>query len=331
MEQRDAGDGGGETRAGHIALVGRPNVGKSTLLNAFLGEKLSIVTSRAQTTREAVTGILTTDAAQAIFVDTPGLLEPQYALQQSMLHAALATLSSADLVLLLLDATQPGELPDAGVIAILRARIGDVFVAINKVDAAKADAVSELTAWSRRELEREPVRVSAVVGDGVMQLREALVSALPLNPFFYPEDEIATQPVRFFVEEFVRETIFEEYEQEIPYATVVRIEEFREAADPIYIRATIYVERESQKGIIIGQRGAGIKRVGERARSKIESFVGAPVYLDLWVKALPGWRRKASALKYLGYAVPTPREVASDARRAGTSTQHGASAPASNG
>jgi GTP-binding protein Era len=135
-------------------------------------------------------------------------------------------------------------------------------------------------------------------------LRQALVAKLPSNPFFYPEDELAVQPVRFFVAELVRETIFEEYEQEVPYSTVVRIEEYREAEDPVYIRATVYVERESQKAIVIGQGGSRIRRLGERARAKVEEFVGARVYLDLWVKSLPGWRKKASALRYLGYAVP---------------------------
>jgi GTP-binding protein Era len=303
--QSEANAGGWGTRAGHIALVGRPNVGKSTLLNAFIGEKLSIVTARAQTTREAVTGILTSADAQAIFVDTPGLLEPRYALQASMLESALAKLAEADVVLLLLDGARPRELPTGEALAALRKRAGLLFVAINKLDEATPEDLASLASWSREELGIEPREVSALTGTGLVELRDALIDALPANPFFYPADELATQPVRFFVAELVRETIFEEYEQEVPYATVVRVEEYRESSDPVFIRATVYVERASQKAIIIGRGGAGIRRLGERARQKIEAFLDARVYLDLWVKPLPGWRRKPSALKYLGYSVPT--------------------------
>jgi GTPase len=294
----------GPTRAGHIALVGRPNVGKSTLLNALVGEKLSIVTPKAQTTREAVTGIVTTPTSQLIFVDTPGLLEPRYALQRAMQSAALRALDDADVVLLLLDATRPAEVPTGEALEHLRARADRLIIAINKVDIAGSDGVKELASWSRRALDAEASFLCAQTGEGVEPLRERMVAALPENPFFYPEDDLAVQPVRFFVEELVRETIFEEYEQEVPYSTVVRVEEFREDSDPLYIRATIYVERDSQKAILIGQGGSAIKKLGAHARTKVEAFLGTHVYLDLWVKALPGWRRKVSALRYLGYSVP---------------------------
>jgi GTP-binding protein Era len=221
-----------------------------------------------------------------------------------MLEAALRTVAGSDVVLLLLDATQPAELPEGEALAMLTRRVADLFVAINKIDAAASESVRVLEGWSSAALGKRAHAVSALTGVGVDALRDALVAALPANPFFYPEDELAVQPVRFFAAELVRETIFEEYGQEIPYATVVRIEEFREAADPVYIRATVYVERESQKPIIIGRGGAAIRRLGERAREKIESFLGTRVYLDLWVKALPGWRKKPAALKYLGYPVP---------------------------
>jgi GTP-binding protein Era len=292
------------TRAGHIALVGRPNVGKSTLLNALLGEKLSIVTPRAQTTRDAVTGILTLDDAQLIFVDTPGLLEPQYALHRSMQETALAVLRDADLALLLLDATRPDELPAGDALDVLRQKRAVLTPVVNKVDEGDAEAVARLEAWSGRQLGSQARRISALTGHGVAELRSALAASLPESPFYYPADELAIQPVRFFVAELVRETIFEEYTEEVPYASVVRIEEYREASDPIYIRATVYVERDSQKAIILGRGGAGIKRLGERARAKVEAFVGGRVFLDLWVKALPGWRRKADTLRYLGYRVP---------------------------
>lgn len=299
------GDG---PRAGHVALVGRPNVGKSTLLNALIGEKLSIVTPRAQTTREAVTGILTTDRAQIAFIDTPGLLQPQYALHSVMQHAALRALEGADVILLLLDATRPGEVPEGEALEALLARRDRVVVAINKADAAGSDGVKELASWTRRILGLEARFISALGWGGLDVLLEDIVARLPEHPFLYPEDELAVQPVRFFVAELVRETIFEEYEQEVPYASVVRVEEFRESQDPLYIRATIYVERDSQKAILIGQGGSRIRRLGERSRAKVEAFLGRHVFLDLWVKALPNWRRKAATLKYLGYAVPEDGE-----------------------
>ncbi|HEY8484942.1 MAG TPA: GTPase Era [Longimicrobiales bacterium] len=291
------------TRAGYVALVGRPNVGKSTLLNAILGEKLSIVTPKAQTTRDRVMGIYTTDRAQIVFVDTPGLLEPRYLLQESMLEAALGAIRESDAVLLLLDATRPEETPPAATLEVLRSRRPALFVAINKVDAAPAGAVEALARWSRQELDCEPLRISALTGEGVAELTERLIQALPVSEFLYPPDDIAVQPVRFFVAELIRETVFEEYREEIPYATVVRIEEFRENTDPVYIRAVLYVEREGQKAILIGRQGAGIKALGQRAREKVEAFLGARVYLDLWVKVLPGWRRKAEVLRRFGYQV----------------------------
>lgn len=293
------------TRAGHVALVGRPNVGKSTLLNRLTGEKLSIVTSREQTTRERVTGILTTSSSQMIFVDTPGLLEPRYLLQRSMLEEALAGLKDADVVLLLLDALDPdGTRPAGEALERLGSRRAELLVAVNKVDAASAAGADALAAWARSAFGVEAYRVSAERGDGVDELRKALEARLPVSPFYYPADEIAVQPVRFFVEELVRETVFEAYEQEIPYSTVVRVEEYREGESPVYIRATVYVERESQKGIIIGKGGVAIRGLGQRSREKIEAFVGEPVYLDLWVKTLAGWRKKASSLRGLGYHVP---------------------------
>ena len=292
------------TRAGFVALVGRPNVGKSSLMNAMVGEKLSIVTPRAQTTREKVLGLYSDEHAQIVFVDTPGLLEPSYALHRSMLEAALEAVRDSDVVLLLLDPTRPDELPSGEALEEIRRRSDVLMVAINKIDSAGEAAIRDLAAWSERELKKTARQISASNGAGVEELRDALITALPESPFYYPADELAVQSVRFFVEELIRETVFELYEQEVPYSTVARIDEFREDRSPIYIRATLYVERESQKPIIIGKQGAGIKDLGKQARAKIEKFVDAPVYLDLWVKAMPGWRNKASALQFLGYPAP---------------------------
>ena len=287
-----------------MTLVGRPNVGKSTLLNALVGEKLSIVTARPQTTREAVTGILTRPGFQAVFIDTPGLMDPSYLLHEAMQHAARVALQQADVVLLLLDGAHDGEVPGGEVVSLLWARREHLVVAVNKADVAEASKVSRLALWSEKALGVSAVAVSAATGAGVDALLATLVARLPEGPFLYPADELATQPVRFFVEELVRETVFELYGQEVPYSTAVRIEEYREAADPVYIRAVVYVERDSQRGIVIGQGGAKIRELGVRAREKIETFVGGRVYLDLWVKTLPGWRRKAGSLKRLGYPLP---------------------------
>jgi GTPase len=312
------------TRAGHVALVGRPNVGKSTLLNALVGQKLSIVTPKAQTTRESVTGILTTERAQAIFVDTPGLLEPKYTLQHAMHQTALEALRDADLVLVLLDATRPGEVPPPDVVDVLRPRTGHMIVLINKMDEASDDAVEQLDRWASRELALTPERISAVTGAGVDALWTQIETRLPASPFYYPEDELATQPVRFFVAELIRETVFETYDQEVPYATLARVEEFREADRPVYIRATIYVERESQKPIVLGRKGAGIRELGRRSREKIEAFLGQPVYLDLWVKVLPNWRAKTETLKYLGYRLPSAFMAGqAEQRRGGGKTKRG--------
>jgi GTP-binding protein Era len=315
METSDRPHGtGAETRAGYVALVGRPNVGKSTLLNALVGEKLSIVTPRAQTTRDRVMGIATTEQAQVIFVDTPGLLAPSYLLHRAMLTAALAAVEDSDLVLLLLDGTDPEATPAADVVALLQRRRDSLFVAINKRDEAPPDAMETLARWSVEQFAIEPLRISAATGEGIEPLREQLLNALPESPFLYPADDLAVQPVRFFVSEMIRETIFEEYREEVPYSTAVRIEEFRESAEPIVIRATIYVERDSQKVILIGRGGEGIKRLGQRAREKVEAFLGAHVFLELWVKVLPRWRKSRHALEQLGYPLP-PDEAGPQRRR----------------
>lgn len=295
---------GTETRAGHVALVGRPNAGKSTLLNALVGEKLSIVTPKAQTTRESVTGLLTEGNVQAIFVDTPGLLEPKYTLQRAMHETALDVLREADLVLVLLDTTRPDDKPSAEVVEELRRRTESIMVVLNKVDAAASGDVEGLATWAREQLGLEARRVSAARGDGVKELWQEIGDRLPESPFYYPDDELAVQPVRFFVAELIRETVFEMYEQEIPYSTIAKVEAFREASDPVYISATVYVERDSQKPIILGKAGSGIRELGRRSREKIEAFLGQRVYLDLWVKTLPNWRARVDTLRYLGYRLP---------------------------
>jgi GTP-binding protein Era len=258
-----------------------------------------------------VLGILTTAGTQIVFVDTPGLLEPKYRLQQAMLETALAAVDDSDLVLLLLDGTRPDELPTPSVVAALRKRSNALIVAINKSDQAKSSGITELRNWCKRELEKEPFQCSALTGEGLEPLQQQLNAQVPDSPFFFPSDDLAVQPVRFFVAELVRETVFEQYAEEVPYSTVVRIDEFREEREPLYIRATVYVERDSQKPILLGRGGSAIRELGRSSREKIETFLQRSVYLDLWVKTLPGWRNKSSALQFLGY--PVPRADASPA------------------
>ena len=291
-------------RTGYIALVGRPNAGKSTLMNAMLGEKLSIVTSKAQTTWQRVTGIATSADVQMIFLDTPGLLVAKDLFQKSMLGEALNALREADVVLLVLDAGRP---LDAAVTSSLGATLdlsdAPLIVAVNKVDAVPREAVQGCLRWAEG-IGARAFAISALTGTGLGELKEALESSLPEAPFLYPEDEIASAPVRFFVAELVRETIFERYRQEIPYSVACRVEEFREDQEPVYIAVGVFVERESQKGILVGKAGSGIRELGGVSREKIEHFLGRSVYLDLWVKTLDGWRRKRDDLARLGFHVP---------------------------
>lgn len=302
-----------KSRAGYITLVGRPNAGKSTLMNAFVGEKLSIVTAKAQTTWQRVTGVSTSETAQLIFLDTPGLLEVKDLLQRSMLAAALEALHEADVILLVLDANDPWSVSERTFIENTLAEAGTtpVVAAINKIDLARPQAVEELALWVKEKLGGRPFPISALEESGIEPLREALAALLPESPFYFPADEIATEPVRFFVAELVRETIFERYHQEIPYSVFCQVEEYREGEEPVYMQVTAYVERNSQKRILIGGKGVAIRELGRDARLKIETFIGQRVYLDLWVKVLPGWRKKRSELQRLGFNVPGENEVSS--------------------
>lgn len=297
------------TRAGYVALVGRPNTGKSTLLNQMIGEKLSIVTAKAQTTWQRVTGIRTTATSQLIFLDTPGILLARDLLQRSMLYEAIESIREADVVLLLLDATHElakNEL--AGLQDALSYGSAPLFAAINKVDQATPANLAALVETCRTKLGVDPTGISAKKGSGVEDLAEELEAALPEGPFLYPEDEIASSPVRFFVAELVRETIFERYREEVPYSVFCQVEEYREEQDPLYLQVNLFAERNSQKRILIGDKGTAIRALGTAAREKIEHFVGCPVYLDLWVKVLPGWRRRRRDLTRFGLRVPEEHE-----------------------
>ncbi|CAA9353051.1 MAG: GTP-binding protein Era [uncultured Gemmatimonadetes bacterium] len=295
------------TRAGYVALVGYPNAGKSSLMNRLVEQKLSIVTPLAQTTREKVLGIDTRDGVQMVFVDTPGLVEPRYLLHRAMLHAATEVIGDSDVVLLLIDASAGIPEFSADVLELL-ARAKGLIAVSNKQDLARPGQQELVKHWTQERFGVDPAQVSALTGEGVDALRDEIARRLPVSPFLFPEDDVSSQPVRFFVAEFVREAAFELFEKEVPYSIAVKVDEFRETATPLYIRATIYVERPTQKAILTGQGGAAIKKLGRSAREKIEEFVGAPVYLDLWVKVLPRWRKDALQLQRFGFSIPTQEE-----------------------
>jgi GTP-binding protein Era len=286
------------TRAGIVTVAGAPNAGKSTLLNRIVGQKLAITSRKPQSTRDKIVGIHTSPGAQMIVFDTPGLIQPKYALQQAMRSAALVAVADADVIAYIADATggaPPSFKEAAGLPAPPHA---PVVLVLNKIDRLDKGELSRLA-----DEYPDAALISATTGDGVESLVDRLTAALPESPFLYPEDEISTQSVRFFVAELVRETVLEQLHDEIPYSVACGIEEFREGRSPVYIRAVIYVERDSQKRIIIGAKGARIREVGQSARKKVEAFIGESVYLDLWVKVLPNWRRSASALERFGYHI----------------------------
>ena len=285
-------------KAGIVTVAGKPNVGKSTLLNRIVGEKLSITSTKPQSTRDRVVGIRTTDQSQMVILDTPGLLNPRYALQEAMRAAALRALEDADVIVYVADAAEGTPLPLTEAAGLERAPKAAIITALNKSDTLSRSARENFLA-------RDILLVSALTGEGIEELIARVEQLLPESPFLYPEDEISTQPVRFFVGELVRETVLEQLHDEVPYSVAVQVEEYREDRSPLYIRAVIYVERDSQKAIVIGTKGAQIRRIGESARAKIEAFVGTQIYLDLWVKVLANWRKKAGSLSRFGYQLAT--------------------------
>jgi GTP-binding protein Era len=287
------------TRAGIVTLVGKPNAGKSTLLNRLIGQKLSIVSPKPQSTRDRVVGILTRDDVQIVLLDTPGLLDPKYDLQRAMRAVSRTAIDDADVILHLVDATEPSFESLVAAANLTAQPRAPIVTAFNKIDQLPPARSSEL-----RNEQPGAAFISAANGDGIGKLLARLGEMLPDSPFLYPEDDVSTQQVRYFVAELVRETALEQLDDEVPYSVAVEIEEFREDRTPVYIRAVVFVERESQKRIFIGSGGAKIRDIGRAARAKIERLVGSPVYLDLWVKVLPNWRKTPSALHRLGYHVP---------------------------
>jgi GTPase len=292
------------TRSGIVTVVGKPNAGKSTLLNRLVGQKLSITSPKPQTTRDRVVGILTTEQAQLVLFDTPGLLNPKYALQSAMRGAALEALRDADVVLYLADAAEGSPVPLAEAAGLSAEPRAPILLVLNKADLLGAGQRAALAARFP-----EAHFISAVTGEGMEALLAAVVARLPESPFLYDAEDVSTQSMRFFASELVREAALEQLEDEVPYSVACEIEEFREDRTPLYIRAVVHVERESQKRILIGHKGARVREIGRVARTKLEELVGDSVYLDLWVKVLANWRKNVSSMQRFGYRLTAPRET----------------------
>jgi len=289
-------------RSGDVAIVGKPNAGKSTLFNALVGERLAIVTPKPQTTRVPLLGVVTRPAAQVAFWDTPGLLDPKYRLQEVMRSHAARRVREADVVLGLIDGHALDISLDGDLRAVLSGVRAPVIVALNKVDLLRAEEVATALARVREAVRADEVLpVSALTRGGLIELMEALERRLPSGPRLYPDETLTDQPERFFAAELIRETAFDLLSEELPYATAVSVEEFKEREAKTYIRANVCVERESQKGIVIGAKGRMLKRIGSEARRRIEAFLERPVYLDLWVKVREDWRKRDGDLKDFGY------------------------------
>jgi GTP-binding protein Era len=281
------------SRTGHIALAGAPNVGKSRLLNALVGQHLAIVSPKPQATRLPVTGLRTDGDTQYIFHDLPGLLDPGYLLQERMRDVALETLREMDLVLHLHPAPEAPAPPFERVARLTEPLRVSTLTVYTKGDLLPPDR--------RTTLEKEAPVVAAVGEQGIDELLRRVRPLLPEREFEYDPDDVGTQPLRFFVVEYLREAAFELLGDELPYSFTAEVEEFREAERPVYIRVTLFVERESQKGIVIGHSGRTIKALGAHARGRLEDLIGGPVYLDCWVKSLPNWRKSSAALTRFGF------------------------------
>ena len=291
-------------RAGFVNIVGNPNVGKSTLMNALVGERLSIITSKAQTTRHRIMGIVNGDDFQIVYSDTPGVLKPNYLLQEQMLEFSRSALTDADVLLYVTDPQDTAD-KNAEFLAKVKAMATagtKVFLIINKIDLLTQESLEALVAfWQKQLPQAEVFAISAQEKFGIESLFETIKAALPECPPYFDKDQLTDKSARFFVDEIIREKILQNYDKEIPYAVEVEVESFKEEGKLIRIEAVIYVERDSQKGIIIGRNGSALKRVGTQARKNIEEFFQKQVYLQLFVKVDKDWRSSAGRMKHYGY------------------------------
>jgi GTP-binding protein Era len=291
-------------KCGFISILGRPNVGKSTLFNRILGEKIAIVTEKPQTTRNRILGIKHVEGGQMIFLDTPGLHNGRSALNQRMVQTAIASSREADVLLFVIEATSPPIEENRQVIESLKASKGVPFLIINKIDCVRKEKLLPIIdQYQKLHPFQAILPISAITGEGIEILLEEIIEALPESPPYYPEDMITDQTERFLVSEMIREKVIEQTYQEIPYATAVTIESFKEHPEEnlVVIKATIHVERISQKKILIGKGGQKLKQIGEMARKSMEAFLERKVFLELWVNVEKNWTQDPPALNRLGY------------------------------
>ena len=288
-------------KAGFVNIIGNPNVGKSTLMNALVGEKLSIVTAKAQTTRHRIMGIVNGEDWQIVYSDTPGILKPNYRLQESMMNFVDTVIGDADIILYVTDVIEKGD-KNAEYIAKLQKISCPVILVINKIDISTQEKVVELMQWWKEQLpEAVIIPASAQEKFNLQSILDEIVARLPVAPAWYDKDTFTDRNLRFFASEILREKIFLNYEEEIPYSCQVEIEAFHEGEDRYEISAVIYVMRDSQKGIIIGKRGAALKKVGTEARLEMEDFFQKKVFLSTFVKVDPDWRESRKELRRFGY------------------------------
>ena len=289
-------------KSGFVNIVGNPNVGKSTLMNDLVGERVSIITSKAQTTRHRIMGIVNTPEYQIVFSDTPGVLQPKYKLQESMLQFSEGALTDADILLYVTDVVEDPT-KNADFLARVAAEKIPVLLVINKIDLLKDQKQLEeiVDRWHTLLPNAEIIPASAKEGFNVQALMKRIVELLPEDEPYFGKDALTDKPARFFVTEIIREKILLNYDKEVPYSAEVIVEKFEEKENSIHIMAVIYVERDSQKGILIGKGGSMLKRVGTEARKDIETFFGKRVYLELFVKVEPNWRNRENKLKAFGY------------------------------
>lgn len=288
-------------KAGFVNIVGKPNVGKSTLMNILVGERLSIISPKAQTTRHRILGLTNSDHYQIVFSDTPGMLKPQYELHKSMMGFVNLSLEDADVILFVTDLFETDDEIEE-VIKRINESLIPVLLVINKIDLAKEGQLEEVTNyWTSRVKAQLVIPISAKENFNTDRILPEILERLPEHPAFYEKEELTDRPERFFASEIIREKIFTNYKKEIPYSTEVGIEDFHEEEQIIRIRATIFVERNSQKGIIIGDKGKMLKKVGIESRIDLEKFFGKKVFLETFVKVEPDWRKNKAKLKKFGY------------------------------
>ena len=290
-----------EHKAGYVNIIGNPNVGKSTLMNALIGQKLSIITHKAQTTRHRILGILNEKDFQIVFSDTPGVIEPAYKLQENMMNFVHSAFQDADVLIYMIEVGEKG-LKDEKLFERLKKTNVPVLMLLNKIDLAEQDFVAqEMERWTSELPNAQLLPISALNNFNIDKIKDKLVELLPVSPPYYDKDAITDKSERFFIEEIIREKILKHYKKEIPYSVQIEVEEFFEEEEIIRIRAIIYVMRESQKGIIIGHKGMGLKRIGSEARRDIEKMLDKKVFLATPVKVKKNWRNDNNQLKKFGY------------------------------